>query len=192
MPKSIVVELVVHHLANQPGFDRDPVESQRRRPYARCAAKPSHRSRVDPETVLPRVAGERNQKRPENLEKLVPLHASERARDADVPLKVKPERTAECIVGGFRLAGEGEAASLLLGAFADDGDLRFRSAPKSNPAWPRMTISPSTVKLVSGSLSNASASSGKYRPKGLRFRLWRSTQPPARKATARKPSHFGS
>ena len=40
-------------------------------------------------------------------------------------LKVKTERTAECVVAGFRWRADEEAlGSLLLGLYADDGDLR--------------------------------------------------------------------
>ena len=38
--------------------------------------------------------------------------------------KVKRLRTADCVVAGFRLTGEGDVRSLLLGLYADDGTLR--------------------------------------------------------------------
>jgi ATP-dependent DNA ligase len=39
-------------------------------------------------------------------------------------IKVKPERTADCVVAGFRLAGPRQVVSLLLGLYGEDGLLR--------------------------------------------------------------------
>jgi ATP-dependent DNA ligase len=44
----------------------------------------------------------------------------------DAMVKLRPERTADCVVGGFRRAGDGEGvASLLLGLFDEEGRLHF-------------------------------------------------------------------
>ncbi|HZZ85927.1 MAG TPA: ATP-dependent DNA ligase [Anaeromyxobacteraceae bacterium] len=47
-----------------------------------------------------------------------------RSGERDAMVKVKPERTADCVVGGFRRAARGEeVGSLLLGLYRDDGRL---------------------------------------------------------------------
>lgn len=47
-----------------------------------------------------------------------------RSGERDAMVKVKPERTADCVVGGFRRASRGpEVSSLLLGLYRDDGRL---------------------------------------------------------------------
>ena len=41
-----------------------------------------------------------------------------------VMVKVKPEHTADCVVGGFRLKADGVLGSLVLGLYDDEGELR--------------------------------------------------------------------
>jgi ATP-dependent DNA ligase len=51
-------------------------------------------------------------------------------------LKVKPDRTADCVVAGFRpYVDRPFLSSLLLGLYDDDGALRFQPGRMLPPAW---------------------------------------------------------
>src|SRR6266498_2710856 len=71
--------------------------------------------------------------------------------------------------------------------------MRKRSASKSSPLGPTMTISPSSTQRSGSMAADRDArSSGKYRFIGLLSRLWRITSSPSRNTSVRKPSHLGS
>ncbi len=53
------------------------------------------------------------------------LDAPYRAGERDAVVKVKAIRTADCIVGGYRLTESGTLGSLLLGLYDDDGRLDY-------------------------------------------------------------------
>ena len=56
-------------------------------------------------------------------------------------VKVKPHRTADCVVGGMRLVlGERQVASLLLGVYDDEGQLRHSGVASSFPAARRRQL----------------------------------------------------
>jgi ATP-dependent DNA ligase len=55
-------------------------------------------------------------------------------------VKVKVERTADCVVAGMRAAGRGAVASLLLGLYDDDGRLRHVGVCASFPVVDRRRL----------------------------------------------------
>src|SRR5439155_7208667 len=84
VPETVLVELVVRHLADELHTNRRPVLRHLRRPASRGAAEPSGRAAGEQEAALPRMPGERDDERAEHVEELL-LHApAERRRDADV------------------------------------------------------------------------------------------------------------
>jgi ATP-dependent DNA ligase len=58
-----------------------------------------------------------------------------RAGERGAVVKVKPEKTADCVVVGFRRRGQGERiATLLLGLYADDGTIDYVGSAAVAPA----------------------------------------------------------
>ena len=59
-----------------------------------------------------------------------------RAGERTAVVKVKPEKTADCVVAGLRWKGDGERriATLLLGLWGDDGDLDYVGSAAVAPA----------------------------------------------------------
>jgi ATP-dependent DNA ligase len=73
-----------------------------------------------------------------------PYRSGERAM-----LKIKPFRTADCVVGGFRYASRGHAVgSLLLGLFDDDGLLHHVGFTSSLAADQRKSLTPKLKTLI--------------------------------------------
>jgi ATP-dependent DNA ligase len=73
-----------------------------------------------------------------------PYKASERAM-----VKVKPERTADCVVGGFRYATKGPiVGSLLLGLYDDAGLLNHVGFTSAIPADERKQLTADLEKLI--------------------------------------------
>jgi ATP-dependent DNA ligase len=63
------------------------------------------------------------------------LDAPYRAGERDAVVKVKPERTADCVVAGIRWRSEGDRiATLLLGLYGDDGELDYVGTAAVAPA----------------------------------------------------------
>jgi ATP-dependent DNA ligase len=63
------------------------------------------------------------------------LDAPYRAGERDAVVKVKPERTADCVVAGIRWRAEGDRiATLLLGLYGDDGELDYVGTAAVAPA----------------------------------------------------------
>jgi ATP-dependent DNA ligase len=63
-------------------------------------------------------------------------------------VKVKPERTADCVVAGFRLAGPNQVASLLLGLYDDDALLRHIGVASSFTGAVRRALYEELAPLV--------------------------------------------
>ena len=72
-----------------------------------------------------------------------------RAGLRDAMVKVKHERSADCVVGGFRYASKGRAVgSLLLGLYDEDGLLQHVGFTSSFTAEQRTALLPKLEKLV--------------------------------------------
>lgn len=75
----------------------------------------------------------------------MPYHSGER----DAMVKIKCDRTADCVVGGFRYATKGEVVgSLLLGLYDDDGLLHHVGFTSSFKAAERKAITEKVEKLI--------------------------------------------
>ena len=67
-------------------------------------------------------------------------------------MKVKPYRTADCVIVGFRWSdkGKGRISTLLLGLYGDDGDLDFVGHCSGFPAHVRRELEEALPKLQGG------------------------------------------
>ncbi len=67
-------------------------------------------------------------------------------------VKVKPYRTADCVIVGFRWSdkGEGRISTLLLGLYGDDGELDFVGHCSGFPAHVRRELEEALPKLQGG------------------------------------------
>ena len=72
-----------------------------------------------------------------------------RAGERDAMVKVKRQRTADCVVGGFRYASNGgKVGSLLLGLYDDEGLLNHVGFTSSMPAAERADMTAKLKRLV--------------------------------------------
>jgi len=72
-----------------------------------------------------------------------------RAGERDAMVKVKRQRTADCVVGGFRYASKGgKVGSLLLGLYDDEGLLNHVGFTSSMPAAERADMTAKLKRLV--------------------------------------------
>jgi ATP-dependent DNA ligase len=72
-----------------------------------------------------------------------------RAGERDAMVKVKRQRTADCVVGGFRYASKGgKVGSLLLGLYDEDGLLNHVGFTSSMPAVERAGMTKRLERLV--------------------------------------------
>ncbi len=72
-----------------------------------------------------------------------------RSGERDGMLKVKRQRTADCVVGGFRYASKGRTVgSLLLGLYDEDGLLNHVGFCSSLSVAERKTLTPRLEKLI--------------------------------------------
>jgi ATP-dependent DNA ligase len=63
-------------------------------------------------------------------------------------VKMKLERTADCVIGGFRRNGNGEVSTLLLGLYDDEGLLDFVGTTEALPEEARAGIEKLVTPLV--------------------------------------------
>jgi ATP-dependent DNA ligase len=102
-----------------------------------------------------------------------PYKSGERAM-----VKVKPERTADCVVGGFRYATKGKlVGSLLLGLYGDDGLLHHVGFTSAIPAGDRQQLTKGLEKLVAKPGFTGSAPGGPSRWSTARSAQWEPLKP---------------
>jgi ATP-dependent DNA ligase len=93
-------------------------------------------------------------------------------------VKVKPERTADCVVGGFRYATRGKlVGSLLLGLYGDDGLLHHVGFTSAIPAGEREQLTKDLEKLVAEPGFTGSAPGGPSRWSTARSAQWEPLKP---------------
>jgi ATP-dependent DNA ligase len=102
-----------------------------------------------------------------------PYKAGERAM-----VKVKPERTADCVVGGFRYATKGKlVGSLLLGLYDDKGLLNHVGFTSAIPADEREQLTADLEKLIQPPGFTGSAPGGPSRWRTERSAQWQPLKP---------------
>jgi ATP-dependent DNA ligase len=102
-----------------------------------------------------------------------PYKAGERAM-----VKVKPERTADCVVGGFRYATKGDiVGSLLLGLFDDQGLLNHVGFTSAIPASEREQLTADLEKLIEPPGFTGNAPGGPSRWQTERTAQWKPLKP---------------
>ena len=102
-----------------------------------------------------------------------PYKAGERAM-----VKVKPERTADCVVGGFRYAEKRkEVGSLLLGLYDDTGLLHHIGFTSAIAAKDRAELTKKLEKLVAPPGFTGSAPGGPSRWRTARSAEWQPLKP---------------
>ena len=93
-------------------------------------------------------------------------------------IKVKQQRTADCVVGGFRYgAGKREVASLLLGLYNDQGQLDHVGFTSAIPAADRPALTEKLEKFVGGSGFTGNAPGGPSRWNTARSMAWEPLRP---------------
>lgn len=93
-------------------------------------------------------------------------------------VKVKPERTADCVVGGFRYATKGDfVGSLLLGLYDEDGLLHHVGYTSAIPASEREQLTGELEKLVEPPGFTGSAPGGPSRWRTARSATWKPLRP---------------
>ena len=92
--------------------------------------------------------------------------------DKRVMLKVKHERTADCVVAGYRLhkSGGDTIGSLLLGLFTEDGELASVGVVGAFPMERRKELFAELQPLVTTSTTTRGAGPGRRRAPGPRAR----------------------
>jgi ATP-dependent DNA ligase len=102
-----------------------------------------------------------------------PYKSGERAM-----VKVKPERTADCVVGGFRYATKGNlVGSLLLGLYDDQGLLNHVGFTSGIPAKERKALTVDLEKLIDPPGFTGSRPGGPSRWKTDRTEEWKPLKP---------------
>ncbi len=102
-----------------------------------------------------------------------PYKSGERAM-----IKVKPERTADCVVGGFRYAEKArEVGSLLLGLYDDEGFLHHVGFTSAIPASEREELTSDLEALVEPPGFTGSAPGGPSRWRTARSAEWKPLKP---------------
>jgi ATP-dependent DNA ligase len=93
-------------------------------------------------------------------------------------VKVKPERTADCVVGGFRYAEKAPVVgSLLLGLYDDDGLLHHVGFTSGIPAKERKQLTDDLEKLIEPPGFTGNAPGGPSRWSTARTAEWKPLQP---------------
>ena len=93
-------------------------------------------------------------------------------------VKVKQQRTADCVVGGFRYAeGKKEVGSLLLGLFDDEGLLDHVGFTSAIPAADRPALTKKLEKLVKPPGFTGKAPGGPSRWSNERSAAWQPLRP---------------
>ena len=93
-------------------------------------------------------------------------------------VKVKRQRTADCVVGGFRYGSKGDAVgSLLLGLYDDDGLLHHVGFTSSMAAAARPSITKRLERLRGGSGFTGRAPGGPSRWSTERSSEWEPLKP---------------
>lgn len=102
-----------------------------------------------------------------------PYKSGERAM-----VKVKPERTADCVVGGFRYATDGHlVGSLLLGLYDDQGLLNHVGFTSAIPGKERKTLTADLEALIEPPGFTGSRPGGPSRWKTDRTDAWKPLKP---------------
>ena len=94
------------------------------------------------------------------------LESPYRPGSREAVVKVKPYRTADCVIVGFRWSdkADGRISTLLLGLYGDDGELDFVGHCSGFPAPVRRELEEKLPKLVSkGKLSDKRIPGGQSR-----------------------------
>jgi ATP-dependent DNA ligase len=93
-------------------------------------------------------------------------------------VKVKQQRTADCVVGGFRYAqGKREVGSLLLGLYGDDGLLHHVGFTSAIPAKERPALTKKLVAMIEPPGFTGSAPGGPSRWSTERTGQWEPLKP---------------
>jgi len=93
-------------------------------------------------------------------------------------IKVKQQRTADCVVGGFRYADKKkEVGSLLLGLYDDEGKLDHVGFTSAIPSAERPTLTRKLEKLISPPGFTGSAPGGPSRWNTARSMAWEPLKP---------------
>jgi ATP-dependent DNA ligase len=93
-------------------------------------------------------------------------------------VKVKQQRTADCVVGGFRYAErKKEVGSLLLGLYADDGGLHHVGFTSAIPAKERPSLTEKLESLIQAPGFTGNAPGGPSRWNTERSRAWEPLKP---------------
>jgi ATP-dependent DNA ligase len=98
----------------------------------------------------------------------------------DGVVKVKPYKTADCVIVGFRWSdkGDGRISTLLLGLYDDDGELDFVGHCSGFPAPVRRELEEKLPKMVAkGKLSNKRIPGGQSRWSAGRELDWNPVKP---------------
>ena len=108
------------------------------------------------------------------LDGVIAKRASQEYRSGErAMIKVKQQRTADCVVGGFRYADKKkEIGSLLLGLFADDGLLHHVGFTSALKAEDRPALTEQLEKLIGAPGFTGSAPGGPSRWKTDRSTEW--------------------
>ena len=102
-----------------------------------------------------------------------PYKSGERAM-----VKVKPERTADCVVGGFRYAAKGKAVgSLLLGLYDEAGKLNHVGFTSAIPADEREQLTKDLEQLIEPPGFTGNAPGGPSRWSTARSAEWQPLKP---------------
>jgi ATP-dependent DNA ligase len=92
--------------------------------------------------------------------------------------KIKPRKTADCVVGGFRYASKGGAVgSLLLGLYDDEGLLHHVGFTSSQTETERRALAPKLEKLIHPPGFTGNAPGGPSRWSTKRSMEWQPLQP---------------
>jgi len=93
-------------------------------------------------------------------------------------VKVKPERTADCVVGGFRYASKGSlVGSLLLGLYDEQGLLNHVGFTSAIPADEREALTADLEKLIDPPGFTGNAPGGPSRWRTERSAQWKPLKP---------------
>ena len=155
-----------------------PLEKRRReleRKAKRFHLSPASRERKQAETWLDRLA---HAGLDGVVAKRLALPYLPGSRDGVV--KVKPYKTADCVIVGFRWSdkADGRISTLLLGLYEDNGELDFVGHSSGFPAPVRRQLEETLPKLVSkGKLSNKRVPGGQSRWSAGRELDWNPVKP---------------
>ena len=93
-------------------------------------------------------------------------------------IKVKQQRSADCVVGGFRYAEKkAEVGSLLLGLYGDDGLLHHVGFTSAIPASDRPSLTTKLESLIGGPGFTGNAPGGPSRWSSERSAAWKPLKP---------------